>query len=462
LDCVAHEYGHGIEHLNPGLGYTTIERALKEGLSDIWGAVLEYNIASEKVHWKIGEEIMDNGKDCLRNIAYPKASTAHTKMADTYNGQYYDGTYYQKSGVFSHWFYLLSDGGSGTNDLSNDYTVYGIGIDCATEIIFEAEIDHFDGVDSYPEARTATIDAAEELYGTNSIEVMQVKNAWYAVGVGTEPDQISISGESIVCSSPNETFILHDRPSGTTVNWTKSSNLAYVSGQGTDNYTVKAQPSASGSGWVQANISTGNCDDVTIRKDIDWVGVAAQVNPETIEFTCAEGEGYFCTNAFGNEFSFSYSQDYNYFNVKLTNWSETQTLCQFTIYSTEGEVDLCFPPAGTYKFWIRGNNDCGTGNWSKTAVDYVVCSPWGLYIFPNPTTGETTISIVSSNDKTSILNDDEEWHLQVYTQSKLLKLTKRNIKGNKYIINTSGWQTGAYFVQVYYKDEIITETLIVE
>jgi hypothetical protein len=125
-------------------------------------------------------------------------------------------------------------------------------------------------------------------------------------------------------------------------------------------------------------------------------------------------------------------------------------------------VDLCFPPAGTYKFWIRGNNDCGTGNWSKTAVDYVVCSPWGLYIFPNPTTGETTISIVSSNDKTSILNDDEEWHLQVYTQSKLLKLTKRNIKGNKYIINTSGWQTGAYFVQVYYKDEIITETLIVE
>jgi hypothetical protein len=44
----------------------------------------------------------------------------------------------------------------------------------------------------------------------------------------------------------------------------------------------------------------------------------------------------------------------------------------------------------------------------------------------------------------------------------LLKLTRRNIKGNKYIINTSGWQTGVYFVQVYYKDEILTETLIVE
>jgi len=68
LDVVAHEYGHGIEHLNPNLGNTTVERALKEGLSDIWGAVLEYNIAPAKVHWKIGEEIMDNGKDCLRII----------------------------------------------------------------------------------------------------------------------------------------------------------------------------------------------------------------------------------------------------------------------------------------------------------------------------------------------------------------------------------------------------------
>jgi len=56
LDCVAHEYGHGIEHLNPGLGYTTEEKAIKEGLSDIWGAVLEYNIAPAKVYWKIGEE----------------------------------------------------------------------------------------------------------------------------------------------------------------------------------------------------------------------------------------------------------------------------------------------------------------------------------------------------------------------------------------------------------------------
>jgi hypothetical protein len=269
-----------------------------------------------------------------------------------------------------------------------------------------------------------------------------------------------ITGTEIVCYSPNETFTLHNYPSGSSVSWTNSSNLTYVSGQGTDNYTVKAHPSASGAGWVEATIS-GDCADATIRKDIDWVG-KPYVNPATIHFTCVEGQGYLCTNASGNEFSFYYTAPYNYFDVKLTNLSETLTLCELTIYGTEGDLDLCFPPPeGTYKFWIRGNNICGTGNWSKTAVDYVVCGFWGLDIFPNPTTGETTVSIVSSNDKTIILNDDEEWHLEVYTQSKLLKLTRRNIKGNKYILNTSGWQTGMYFVVVYYKDEILTETLIV-
>ncbi|MCK5758945.1 MAG: S8 family serine peptidase, partial [Clostridiales bacterium] len=64
-----------------------------------------------------------------------------------------------------------------------------------------------------------------------------------------------ISGSVFVCTS-NSTFILHNRPTGTTVTWTKSSNLTYVSGQGTNNYRVRASSSStSGSGWVQANIS---------------------------------------------------------------------------------------------------------------------------------------------------------------------------------------------------------------
>jgi len=123
IDVVAHEYAHGLEHLNSNLGYTyPQEKAICEGLSDIWGAILEYNIDPSKVHWRIGEEIMNNGKACLRDIQYPKASYAHRPMADCYGSSTYNsGDYEVKSGVLSHWFYLLSEGGSGTNDLSNDY-----------------------------------------------------------------------------------------------------------------------------------------------------------------------------------------------------------------------------------------------------------------------------------------------------------------------------------------------------
>ena len=60
---------------------------------------------------------------------------------------------------------------------------------------------------------------------------------------------IYVTGPFIVCTS-NSTFTLHNRPPGTTVNWTRSSNLSYVSGQGTDNYTVKAHHYAPGGGQV--------------------------------------------------------------------------------------------------------------------------------------------------------------------------------------------------------------------
>lgn len=50
---------------------------------------------------------------------------------------------------------------------------------------------------------------------------------------------VSISGPTTVCNT-NTTFTLNNMPAGYTVSWTRSSNLAYVSGQGTGTYRVKA------------------------------------------------------------------------------------------------------------------------------------------------------------------------------------------------------------------------------
>jgi len=454
LDCVAHEYGHGIEHLNPGLGYSTIELALREGLSDIWGAVLEYNIAPAKVHWKIAEEIMDNGKDCLRNIAYPKASTAHTKMADTYNGQYYDGTYYQKSGVFSHWFYLLSDGGSGTNDLSNDYLVYGIGINCATEIIFEAEIDHFDGVDSYPEARTATIDAAGVLYGENSLEVIQVKDAWYAVGVGSQPSQLSISGPDLVCTS-NSTFVLHNRPSGTTVYWTKGYGLSYVSGQYTDNYTVKASSISSSSSWVKATI-TSDCGNVTVQKNI-WVGKVLPLGLRIIDRRTGYPIYIFCVGE-----AHPVQAKHIDGEAFLDDWDWDVTNGYITYDNPYGDNSKATLRPLNYNFGveIRAHNDCGWSEWVDMDPYTIFCGYMMFTMQPNPTDDFVEITAYEDVNKTTLKSNDKYYEVQIYNTMKVLKyqvITKEPILR----INTANFENGLYFVHFIFGKEAQVLQLVI-
>ena len=61
---------------------------------------------------------------------------------DTYLGAYWisgendNGGIHTNSGVQNHWFYLLAEGGSGTNDMNNTYQVAGIGLEKAARIAY--------------------------------------------------------------------------------------------------------------------------------------------------------------------------------------------------------------------------------------------------------------------------------------------------------------------------------------
>ncbi len=165
--------------------------------------------------------------------------------------------------------------------------------------------------------------------------------------------------ESILCYNVErefETNITHMTEA--TLTWTEGYYLTYVSGEGTPEYTVKGKVGG-GYSYVNFQITTPSGFWWSDQKNF-FVGTP-YVNPATIEFTCVEGPGYFCTNAFGNEYTFTYTGPYNYFDVKLTNLSETQTLYQDRIYSTWSTLEY-WPPEGTYKFMVRGNNDCGTSH----------------------------------------------------------------------------------------------------
>lgn len=101
-----------------------------------------------------------------------------------YSGTMDNGGVHYNSGVANYWFYLLSVGGSGTNDNGDVFNVDSLGIDVAAQIAYRALSVYLTSTSQYFDARLATIQAASDLYGDCSNEMVQTANAWYAVGVG--------------------------------------------------------------------------------------------------------------------------------------------------------------------------------------------------------------------------------------------------------------------------------------
>lgn len=82
-----------------------------------------------------------------------------------------------------------------------------------------------------------------------------------------------------------------------------------------------------------------------------------------------------------------------------------------------------------------------------------------LQASPNPSTGETTIELVSENEK--VIPENIEWSLEIYDPAQSLKTKVPKVKGSKQTINTSGWKEGTYFIRAQVGEEWISEKLIV-
>ncbi|MBI4831013.1 MAG: peptidase M4 family protein [Candidatus Lindowbacteria bacterium] len=200
LDIAAHEYGHAITQYTSNLVYAYEPGALNESYSDLFGAVVEFSTQPDGTasypsstpgysDWLMGEDAWLSG-EALRDLLNPQRY---------YQPSYYHGTYWYygsgdsggvhtNSGVQNFAFYLLSVGGTGTND-GHPYNITGVGLEAASWIAWRANEFYLTSNAQYSDSREAWISAATDLgYSAETVGAV-----WTAVGVLPPPDPAVIS-----------------------------------------------------------------------------------------------------------------------------------------------------------------------------------------------------------------------------------------------------------------------------
>ncbi|MFI6859963.1 M4 family metallopeptidase [Streptomyces sp. NPDC050421] len=195
LDVAAHEMTHGVTSNTADLNYSGESGGLNEATSDIFATAVEFysNNATDKGDYLIGEKIDINGDGTP--LRYQDKPSKDGASKDAWYSGIGNVDVHYSSGPANHFFYLLSEG-SGAKTIngvsydsptSDGLPVTGIGRDKAALIWFKALTTKFTSTTNYASARTGTLAAAGELYGTTSAEYTAVANAWAGINVGTRP-----------------------------------------------------------------------------------------------------------------------------------------------------------------------------------------------------------------------------------------------------------------------------------
>jgi Zn-dependent metalloprotease len=184
LDIVGHEITHGVTEFSAGLIYQNESGALNESFSDIFGESVEA-FALGANDWLMGDDIGIGSSGAIRSMSNPNAFGDPDTYLGTnwFTGTGDNGGVHINSGVQNKWFYILSEGESGTNDVGFSYDVDGIGIDDAAAIAYRNLSVYLAPSSNYEAARVGAIQSAIDLFGLDSQQHQSTAAAWDAVNV---------------------------------------------------------------------------------------------------------------------------------------------------------------------------------------------------------------------------------------------------------------------------------------
>ncbi|MCX4541205.1 M4 family metallopeptidase [Streptomyces sp. NBC_01565] len=296
-DVAAHEMTHGLTSVTGNMTYSGEPGGLNEATSDIMAAAVEFyaNNPQDVGDYLVGEKIDINGDGTpLRYMDKPSKDGA--SKDSWYSGLGGIDVHYS-SGPANHWYYLASEGSgakvingvSYNSPTSDGLPVTAIGRDAASKIWFRAlTTGLFKSNTNYAAARTATLQAAADLYGANSVTYNNVANAWAAIGVGARPPQSGVSVTPIAnqttqintavslqvqATSTNPgalSYAATGLPAGLSIN----SSTGLISGTpttaGTSNVTVTVTDSASKTGTTSFTWTVGTSQQNVFENTNDY------------------------------------------------------------------------------------------------------------------------------------------------------------------------------------------------
>ncbi len=451
LDVCGHEIGHAICEKTANLAYQKESGAMNEGFSDIWGACIEAYGKTGGVPnantWLIGENIeMRSGKVALRSMSNPNANS----QPDTYGGTYWKvincGTpantndycgVHTNSGVLNYWFYLLSVGGSGTNDIGSAFSVTGVTMDKAAKIAYRTESVYLSANSTFASARTGSIQAATDLYGAASAEVIATTKAWYAVGVGA--DYGTVTPPAAYCASKGNsvadewigtvklmrgTTTVFNNVSGKNAGYGNFTATSYAVGKGGAAYTITITPA-----WTATAYAEGMAVWIDYNRDNDFLDAGELVYSRAASTaTPASGSFTIPTTAGTGTTRMRVSQKYN----------GIPTSCETFSY---GEVEDYTLNLGGAAFAREDNSSIAEQNGVNS-----------YNIYPNPASDVLNVQFDNLSENATV---------------RILSISGAEVYSNKttgkaFGINVSGLSKGLYIISIADENRVINHKFIKE
>ncbi|MFD6886167.1 M4 family metallopeptidase [Streptomyces sp. NPDC059957] len=295
-DVAAHEMTHGLTSVTGNMTYAGEPGGLNEATSDIFAAAVEFYAANPQDvgDYLVGEKIDIRGNGTPLRYMDKPSKDGSSKDA-WYSGIGSIDVHYS-SGPANHWYYLASEGSGAkvVNGVSYDsptsdgLPVTAIGRDAASKIWFRALTTNlFRSNTNYAAARTATLQAAADLYGAGSTTYNNAANAWAAINVGprivngvtvTNPgNQTTVTGSAVSlqvqATSTNAgalSYAATGLPAGLSINSSNGLISGTASTAGTSNVTVTVTDSANQTGTAAFTWTVGTSQPNVFENTTDY------------------------------------------------------------------------------------------------------------------------------------------------------------------------------------------------